>query len=80
MSSSGPALVGVVKRDWSSLSSIAISWTEVEQPPADILDYEVKYYEKVLTASSSASSLSNATALFFNAIVLLYPKSPVWDQ
>ncbi|XP_059926872.1 ephrin type-A receptor 6-like [Gadus macrocephalus] len=43
---SGPALVGVVKRDWSSLSSIAISWTEVEQPPADILDYEVKYYEK----------------------------------
>uniref|UniRef100_A0A8C5A674 receptor protein-tyrosine kinase n=1 Tax=Gadus morhua TaxID=8049 RepID=A0A8C5A674_GADMO len=35
-----------VKRDWSSLSSIAISWTEVEQPPADILDYEVKYYEK----------------------------------
>ncbi|CAL8380931.1 unnamed protein product [Arctogadus glacialis] len=46
MSSSGPALVGVVKRDWSSLSSIAISWTEVEQPPADILDYEVKYYEK----------------------------------
>ena len=49
MSPSGPALVGVVKRDWSSLSSIAISWTEVEQPPADIVDYEVKYYEKVLT-------------------------------
>ncbi|KAG7264680.1 hypothetical protein CRUP_035339 [Coryphaenoides rupestris] len=46
MQPQGPALVGVVKRDWAALSSIAISWTEVEQPPADIVDYEVKYYEK----------------------------------
>ncbi|KAM6979864.1 ephrin type-A receptor 6-like [Aplochiton taeniatus] len=42
----GPSLVGVVKRDWASQNSIALSWTEVEQLPADILDYEVKYYEK----------------------------------
>lgn len=45
--SSGPALVGVVRKDWASQNSIALSWSEVEQPPSDIVDYEVKYYEKV---------------------------------
>uniref|UniRef100_A0A3Q2YKD9 receptor protein-tyrosine kinase n=1 Tax=Hippocampus comes TaxID=109280 RepID=A0A3Q2YKD9_HIPCM len=42
----GPALVGVIKKDWSSDNSIALSWTEEEHPPLDIVDYEVKYYEK----------------------------------
>ncbi|XP_061526143.1 ephrin type-A receptor 6-like isoform X1 [Phycodurus eques] len=42
----GPALVGVIKKDWSSDNSIALSWTEEEHPPLDIMDYEVKYYEK----------------------------------
>ncbi|XP_077568600.1 ephrin type-A receptor 6-like isoform X7 [Stigmatopora nigra] len=42
----GPALVGVIKKDWSSENSIALSWTEEEHPPLDIVDYEVKYYEK----------------------------------
>ncbi|KAM7424305.1 hypothetical protein PAMA_000576 [Pampus argenteus] len=42
----GPALVGVVRRDWASQNSIALSWAAVEQPPSDIVDYEVKYYEK----------------------------------
>eukprot|EP00064_Thunnus_orientalis_P015446 superscaffoldBa00002862_g15498 len=42
----GPALVGVVRKDWASQNSIALSWSEVEQPPSDIVDYEVKYYEK----------------------------------
>lgn len=47
--SSGPALVGVVRKDWASPNSIALSWSQVEQPPSDILDYEVKYYERVCT-------------------------------
>ncbi|XP_045888726.1 ephrin type-A receptor 6 isoform X1 [Micropterus dolomieu] len=42
----GPALVGVVRKDWASQNSIALSWSEVEQPPSDIVDYEVKYHEK----------------------------------
>uniref|UniRef100_A0A8C7X1S7 receptor protein-tyrosine kinase n=1 Tax=Oryzias sinensis TaxID=183150 RepID=A0A8C7X1S7_9TELE len=42
----GPVLVGAVKKDWASQDSIALSWSEVEQPPSAILDYEVKYYEK----------------------------------
>lgn len=43
----GPALVGVVRKDWATQNSIALSWSQVEQPPSDIVDYEVKYYEKV---------------------------------
>ncbi|KAG8001677.1 Ephrin type-A receptor 6, partial [Nibea albiflora] len=42
----GPALVGVVRKDWATQNSIALSWSQVEQPPSDIVDYEVKYYEK----------------------------------
>ncbi|XP_075933830.1 ephrin type-A receptor 6-like isoform X1 [Anarhichas minor] len=42
----GLALVGVVRKDWSSQNSIALSWSEVEQLPSDIVDYEVKYFEK----------------------------------
>lgn len=45
--SSGPALVGVIRKDWASQNSIALSWSQVEQPPSDIVDYEVKYYERV---------------------------------
>lgn len=45
--SSGPALVGVVRKDWATQNSIALSWSQVEPPPSDIVDYEVKYYEKV---------------------------------
>lgn len=44
---SGPSLVGVVRKDWASQTSIALSWQETELPHAAILDYEIKYYEKV---------------------------------
>uniref|UniRef100_A0A7N6A3G2 Ephrin type-A receptor 6 n=1 Tax=Anabas testudineus TaxID=64144 RepID=A0A7N6A3G2_ANATE len=42
----GPVLVGVVRKDWASQNSIALSWSDVELPPSDIVDYEVKYFEK----------------------------------
>lgn len=45
---SGPSLVGVVRKDWASQTSVALSWQETEQPHAAILDYEIKYYEKVI--------------------------------
>ncbi|KAG5852798.1 hypothetical protein ANANG_G00066390 [Anguilla anguilla] len=38
----GPSLVGLVKKDWASQNSIALSWQE----PGQVVDYEVKYYEK----------------------------------
>ena len=45
--SSGPALVGVIRKDSATQNSIALSWSEVELPPSDIVDYEIKYFEKV---------------------------------
>ncbi|XP_053722801.1 ephrin type-A receptor 6-like isoform X2 [Synchiropus splendidus] len=42
----GPVLVGLVRMDWASANSISLSWSEKEQPHAEILDYEVKFYEK----------------------------------
>nr|XP_040060189.1 ephrin type-A receptor 6-like [Gasterosteus aculeatus aculeatus] len=42
----GPALVGVVRKDWASQNSIALSWPEAEKLPSEIVDYEVKYFEK----------------------------------
>lgn len=43
----GPSLVGAVKKDWASPNSIALSWQQPEQMALPILDYEIKYYEKV---------------------------------
>uniref|UniRef100_A0A8C6LFH1 Ephrin type-A receptor 6 n=1 Tax=Nothobranchius furzeri TaxID=105023 RepID=A0A8C6LFH1_NOTFU len=40
------AFLGIVKKDWATYNSIALSWSEVQQPHSDIVDYEVKYYEK----------------------------------
>uniref|UniRef100_A0A8C2D9Z2 receptor protein-tyrosine kinase n=1 Tax=Cyprinus carpio TaxID=7962 RepID=A0A8C2D9Z2_CYPCA len=41
----GPSLVGVVRKDWASQTSIALSWQETEQPHAAILDYEINFSE-----------------------------------
>lgn len=40
--------MGEVRKDSASHNSIALSWSQVEQPPSNIVDYEVKYYEKVV--------------------------------
>ncbi|XP_076207088.1 ephrin type-A receptor 6 isoform X3 [Aptenodytes patagonicus] len=42
-----PSLIGMVRKDWASQNSIALSWQEPDFPPGAILDYEIKYYEKV---------------------------------
>lgn len=39
--------MGVVRKDWASQNSIALSWQEPELPALPVLDYEIKYYEKV---------------------------------
>jgi hypothetical protein len=36
-----------IKKDRTSRNSISLSWQEPEHPNGIILDYEVKYYEKV---------------------------------
>uniref|UniRef100_A0A669ECK4 Ephrin type-A receptor 6 n=1 Tax=Oreochromis niloticus TaxID=8128 RepID=A0A669ECK4_ORENI len=59
----GPALVGVVRKDWASQNSIALSWSEVEKPPSDIVDYEVKYYEKEQEQLSYSSTRTKAPSV-----------------
>uniref|UniRef100_A0A8D0AV46 Ephrin type-A receptor 6 n=1 Tax=Sander lucioperca TaxID=283035 RepID=A0A8D0AV46_SANLU len=49
----GPSLVGSLKKDWASPNSIALSWQQPEQTTMLILDYEIKYYEKQLSYSST---------------------------
>lgn len=43
----GPSLIGVLKKDWASPNSIALSWQQPEETTLPVLEYEVKYYEKV---------------------------------
>lgn len=47
LSSTAPSPVTVIRKDRTSRNSIALSWQEPEHPNGIILDYEVKYYEKV---------------------------------
>lgn len=44
---SGPSLIGALKKDWASPNSIALSWQQPEPTTMPVLDYEIKYYEKV---------------------------------
>uniref|UniRef100_A0AAV2LTE0 Ephrin type-A receptor 6 n=1 Tax=Knipowitschia caucasica TaxID=637954 RepID=A0AAV2LTE0_KNICA len=59
----GPALVGVVRKDWATENSIALSWEQVEQPPADIVDYEVKYYEREQEQLSYSSTRTRTASV-----------------
>ncbi|XP_032381246.1 ephrin type-A receptor 6 isoform X2 [Etheostoma spectabile] len=59
----GPALVGVVRKDWASQNSIALSWSEVERLPSDIVDYEVKYFEKEQEQLSYSSTRTKAPSV-----------------
>ncbi|EHB13941.1 Ephrin type-A receptor 6 [Heterocephalus glaber] len=43
----GPSLIGMVRKDWASQNSIALSWQAPAFSSGVILDYEIKYYEKV---------------------------------
>ncbi|XP_045241272.2 ephrin type-A receptor 6 isoform X4 [Macaca fascicularis] len=47
MACTTPSLIGVVRKDWASQNSIALSWQAPAFSNGAILDYEIKYYEKV---------------------------------
>ncbi|XP_056134584.1 ephrin type-A receptor 6 isoform X2 [Lampris incognitus] len=64
----GPSLIGVVRKDWATHNSIALSWTEVEQPPSDIVDYEVKYYEKEQEQLSYSSTRTKAPSVVVSGL------------
>lgn len=39
--------MGALKKDWASPTSIALSWQQPEETTLPVLEYEVKYHEKV---------------------------------
>ncbi|KAG7252338.1 hypothetical protein CRUP_000412, partial [Coryphaenoides rupestris] len=46
-----PSPVSVVRRGVSGRSSITVSWAEPDRPNGIILEYEIKYFEKVVPPS-----------------------------
>ncbi|TWW67933.1 Ephrin type-A receptor 6 [Takifugu flavidus] len=64
----GPALVGEVRKDSASHNSIALSWSQVEQPPSNIVDYEVKYYEKAQERLSYSSTRTKAPSVVITGL------------
>uniref|UniRef100_A0A8C9UZ63 Ephrin type-A receptor 6 n=1 Tax=Scleropages formosus TaxID=113540 RepID=A0A8C9UZ63_SCLFO len=64
----GPSLVGMVKKDWASQNSIALSWQEPDQPTVAVLDYEIKYYEKEHEQLSYSSTRSKAPSVIITGL------------
>nr|XP_006001862.1 PREDICTED: ephrin type-A receptor 6-like [Latimeria chalumnae] len=58
-----PPLIGLVRKDWASQNSIALSWQEPEHPNGVILDYEIKYYEKHEQLSYSSTRSKSASVI-----------------
>lgn len=56
-----PSMVSIMHQVGRTVDSITLSWSQPDQPNGVILDYELQYYEKVMTMSFSL--LSNAYCL-----------------
>ncbi|XP_078265731.1 ephrin type-A receptor 3 isoform X3 [Rhinoraja longicauda] len=63
-----PSLVTVIKKDWTTRNSIALSWQEPEHPNGIILDYEVKFYEKQEQETSYTIMRSKGTNVTVNGL------------
>ncbi|CAB1347210.1 unnamed protein product [Coregonus sp. 'balchen'] len=64
----GPFMVGVLKKDWASQNSIALSWLEPEQTSLLVVDYEVKYYEKEHEELSYSSTRTKAPSVIITGL------------
>uniref|UniRef100_A0AAV2K4F0 receptor protein-tyrosine kinase n=1 Tax=Knipowitschia caucasica TaxID=637954 RepID=A0AAV2K4F0_KNICA len=64
----GPSVVGVMKKDWASPNSIALSWQQPEQTALLILEYEVKYYEKEHEQTSYSSTRTRAPSVIVSGL------------
>ncbi|KAM6446691.1 ephrin type-A receptor 6 isoform 1-T1 [Liasis olivaceus] len=63
-----PSLIGMVRKDWASQNSIALSWQEPDSPNGAILDYEIKYYEKENEQLSYSSTRSKAPSVIVTGL------------
>nr|XP_046219429.1 ephrin type-A receptor 6-like [Oncorhynchus gorbuscha] len=61
-------MVGVLKKDWASQNSIALSWLEPEQTSLLVVDYEVKYYEKEHEELSYSSTRTKAPSVVITGL------------
>uniref|UniRef100_A0A8C7SDN1 receptor protein-tyrosine kinase n=1 Tax=Oncorhynchus mykiss TaxID=8022 RepID=A0A8C7SDN1_ONCMY len=64
----GPFMVGMLKKDWASQNSIALSWLEPEQTSLLVVDYEVKYYEKEHEELSYSSTRTKAPSVVITGL------------
>ncbi|XP_020666008.1 ephrin type-A receptor 6 isoform X2 [Pogona vitticeps] len=63
-----PSLIGMVRKDWASQNSIALSWQQPDFPNGAILDYEIKYYEKEHEQLSYSSTRSKAPSVIVTGL------------
>ncbi|KAK2516845.1 hypothetical protein Q9233_013608 [Columba guinea] len=63
-----PSLIGMVRKDWASQNSIALSWQEPDFPHGAILDYEIKYYEKEHEQLSYSTTRSKAPSVIVTGL------------
>ncbi|KAL0963554.1 hypothetical protein UPYG_G00307890 [Umbra pygmaea] len=64
----GAFMVGMLKKDWASQNSIALSWLEPELPLVTVLDYEIKYYEKEHEELSYSSTRTKSPSVIITGL------------
>ncbi|XP_054104948.2 ephrin type-A receptor 6 isoform X3 [Callithrix jacchus] len=68
MACTTPSLIGVVRKDWASQNSIALSWQAPAFSNGAILDYEIKYYEKEHEQLTYSSTRSKAPSVIITGL------------
>lgn len=58
-----PSPVTVIKKEKTSRNSVSLSWQKPERPNGIILDYEIKYYEKVGAGFITGDKLHSSSFL-----------------
>lgn len=53
----------MIRQEWAGQTSVALLWQEPEQPNGIILEYEIKYYEKVPALRQGGGAGSQAGVL-----------------
>uniref|UniRef100_A0A3P8XQ62 Ephrin type-A receptor 6 n=1 Tax=Esox lucius TaxID=8010 RepID=A0A3P8XQ62_ESOLU len=64
----GAFMVGMLKKDWASQNSIALSWLEPDLPSLNVVDYEIKYYEKEHEELSYSSTRTKAPSVIITGL------------
>lgn len=67
-----PSPIALIQAKEITRHSVALAWLEPDRPNGVILEYEVKYYEKVLPQNGQARSFLWAWAQLFYSILLWF--------